>query len=76
MKINLIDLIDLIDLNNDQNPKSQIINQKYMDPNLIIEEKDAHIKTENFSVFYGNNEAVKKINMNEDIPEYEETENK
>ena len=34
-----------------------------MDPNLITEEKDAHIKAENFSVFYGSNEAVKKVNM-------------
>ncbi len=33
------------------------------DTNLIIEEKDAHIKAEDFSVFYGNNEAVKKVNM-------------
>ena len=33
------------------------------DPNLIIEEKDAHIKSEDFSVYYGKNEAVKQINM-------------
>ncbi len=33
------------------------------DPNLIIEEKDAHLKSTDFSVFYGKNEAVKKVNM-------------
>ena len=33
------------------------------DPNLIIERKDAHISSTDFSVFYGKNEAVKKVNM-------------
>jgi len=33
------------------------------DPNLIIDEKDAHLKSADFSVFYGENEAVKKVNM-------------